>query len=224
MAVIAEFTADANGFSFGTALYGGGAEIRIERVVPMTTSVLPFVWVKGGDRDALEARVRDSPHVDSLTQLVDVEDSVLYQIDWQMEEECLIQGIVETSAVVLKAHGSGETWSFRLLFPNHKRLASFYQYVQEGGIDIDAVRIYTLIEEFDESRRLGLTREQYEALKVAVESGHFDTPSKVTLSELAEEFNISPQAFSQRVRRANEKVLRAVLASDAVGESDFEVP
>jgi predicted DNA binding protein len=217
MAVIAEFTADSGAFSFGTALRMTGTEIRLERVVPTTTALIPFVWASGGGFSAFEGSVRSSPHVKGLTRLADLEESVFYQVDWDMEEESLIRGIVDASAVVLRAAGDENDWTFRLLFSTHERLATFYQYVGERDIDLRAGRVYTLTEEVTDEHRMGLTDEQYEALLLAVERGHFDTPSEVSLAELAEEFDISPQALSQRVRRANEKVLRAVLLSDDSG-------
>jgi hypothetical protein len=57
-----------------------------------------------------------------------------------------------------------------------------------------------------------LTPAQREALAMAVDRGYFSSPREVSLSELATELSISKQAVSQRIRRANEKVLRGNLS------------
>ena len=53
----------------------------------------------------------------------------------------------------------------------------------------------------------GLTDKQRAALDVAVARGYFDDTRGATLEELAEEFDISKQAFGQRLRTAERKVL-----------------
>ncbi|WP_255681438.1 helix-turn-helix domain-containing protein [Natrinema sp. SYSU A 869] len=58
-----------------------------------------------------------------------------------------------------------------------------------------------------------VTPEQREALLLALERGYFDTPRKVTLTELAEEFDISSQALSDRIRRGVKEVLVKSLAA-----------
>ncbi len=55
-----------------------------------------------------------------------------------------------------------------------------------------------------------LTEKQREALDVAVSRGYFESPRKATLEELAAEFDISKQAFSQRLSAAERKVLQQV--------------
>lgn len=52
---------------------------------------------------------------------------------------------------------------------------------------------------------------------LALKRGYFETPRRVSLSDLADELDVSKQAVSQRVRRATEQVLQeAVLSAAAV--------
>jgi len=52
-----------------------------------------------------------------------------------------------------------------------------------------------------------VTEKQRQALALAVEAGYYDTPQTVSLDELAEEFDISSSALSQRLARAEGTVL-----------------
>ena len=61
------------------------------------------------------------------------------------------------------------------------------------------------------SGRFGLTEGQYHALLTAVEHGYYDVPQRRTLKELAEEFDISHQALSERLRRGTESLIEDTL-------------
>ncbi|WP_157533205.1 helix-turn-helix domain-containing protein, partial [Haloferax profundi] len=47
--------------------------------------------------------------------------------------------------------------------------------------------------------------------------GYFETPSEVSLDELADELDITRQALSNRIRLGNEKVLYGALLSSSSG-------
>jgi len=50
--------------------------------------------------------------------------------------------------------------------------------------------------------KLELTDKQREVLDTAREMGYFEVPRDATAAEIAEELDISPQAVSERMRRA----------------------
>jgi predicted DNA binding protein len=52
-----------------------------------------------------------------------------------------------------------------------------------------------------------LTVRQEQVLVAALESGYFDYPRKVRLSELAKRLNISPSTLDEVLRRAERNVL-----------------
>jgi hypothetical protein len=60
-----------------------------------------------------------------------------------------------------------------------------------------------------------LTEKQRQALDAAVSRGYFETPRQATLQELANEFDISKQAFAQRLTAAERKVMQQVGRGDA---------
>lgn len=55
-----------------------------------------------------------------------------------------------------------------------------------------------------------LTEKQRQALDAAVARGYFESPRKATLADLAAEFDISKQAFSQRLSAAERKVMQQI--------------
>ena len=48
---------------------------------------------------------------------------------------------------------------------------------------------------------------------LALRTGYFETPSEASLDDLADELGITRQVLSDRIRRANQKVLTEVLLS-----------
>lgn len=211
MSVIAEFTIEADQFVLGQVLgRDPTTHIEIERVVPASRQIMPYLWVSGGDFDRFEAEIEGSEHVRSIRALDRVGDTVLYRIEWDEAIESLIHGMAETDATILEAFGN-EQWKFRIRFADHAGLTDFHNYCLDHDIVFVLDRVYTLTEDHRGGIAFDLTEPQREALVRAVEGGYFEVPRGITLGDLAADLDISQQAASERVRRAADKVLRAVL-------------
>ncbi|MFP4633113.1 MAG: helix-turn-helix domain-containing protein [Halobacteriales archaeon] len=59
-----------------------------------------------------------------------------------------------------------------------------------------------------------LTEKQADTLRKAFSWGYYDDPSGVGLAELAEEFQVSKSAVSQRLKRAESKLVSSALTAD----------
>ncbi|MFC4552549.1 MULTISPECIES: helix-turn-helix domain-containing protein [Halorussus] len=211
MSVVVELTVAPDAFALGRALgTQEGMLVELERVVPTPNSVMPFLWIRGADAERLEADVRESAYIENLTPLDRIGDEVLYRVEWTGEYEDLVEGIVRCEGTILEAAGNGQ-WNFQLRFLDHEHVADFYNYCTDHDITIHVDRVYTLTEESFRSRVFDLTPEQREALVLGLRRGYFSTPREVAMEELADEMGISQQAFSDRLRRGNEKVLTNVL-------------
>lgn len=221
MSVLLEFTIDSEQFKLGDVLTNGSdLHFELERIVPTAGHILPFVWVSTDEdpKDVLpqfEERVRDSSQVLELLSLDRVEDGGLYRIEWEEQTEGLIQALAETQATVLEAFGD-RTWTFRVRFTDHDRLSDFHNYLTDHDMKVRIKRTYTFAEETARRRDFGLSNEQREALVLALRRGYFETPSEVSLDDLADELGITKQAVSNRIRRGNAKILRPLLLSSAV--------
>ncbi|MFW6385187.1 MAG: bacterio-opsin activator domain-containing protein [Halodesulfurarchaeum sp.] len=220
MSVILEFSIDDDAFRLGQVLSRKPdyMHLELERIVPTGNMIMPFVWATGSDHGTFEEMVRSHPAVDDLRVLDSIGESGLYRITWNGQPTDLVEAIANADGIVLEATGN-EKWVFRLRFPDHDKLSQFHNYIIENGISIHIERTYTLTEETERGHRFGLSHEQREALVLALRKGYFETPSEVSLDDLAAELDITRQAVSNRIRRGNEKVLRSVLLTSA---ADFD--
>lgn len=219
MSVILEFTVENEQFSLGRVLSGPPPmQIDLERIVPTENTVMPFLWVTGDDFEAFEQKVARHPYVKEFVALDRVENSTLYRGLWRGNNDDLIRGITEADGTILESQ-SNERWEFRLRLPDHDKLSQFHNFCTDHGIAIHIVRTYTVTERTESVKQFGLSDEQREALILGLREGYFDTPSQVSLDELADTLGISQQAISNRIRRGTKQVLREALLSSA---SDFD--
>jgi predicted DNA binding protein len=211
MSIVAEFTIEAEQFLLGRVLRTGGEmDIEIERVVPASKQVMPYVWVSGGDRSAFEEAVRATDEVRELLHLDTIGGRSLYRIGWDETVESLIYGMVETNATILEAHGR-DNWLFRIRFNDHESLSAFSEYCQIHDIRLNVRRVHNLTADELNRDPFDLTDEQREALELALERGYFEVPRRATLSDLAGDLDVSQQAVSERLRRGTQKVIRGLV-------------
>lgn len=213
MSVILEFSIPATDFPLGEVLSGpSDMQLELERIVPTGDMIMPFVWATGKSHEEFGEMVRSRSSVKEFLELDNLGESRLYRIEWKEPPIDLIEGISRADAVILEVRGN-EEWSFRLRFPDHEKLSTFHNYIIENGIPVHIDRTYTLSETTEYGHRFNLSQDQREALLLALRNGYFDTPSKTSLDDLADELGITRQALSNRIRRANEKVLTEALFS-----------
>lgn len=79
--------------------------------------------------------------------------------------------------------------------------------VREKADDVRAIGMRRVGEREAEADISELTEKQYETLRRAVVGGYYDDPQRISLEELAEEFGVSKSAVSQRLRRAESKIV-----------------
>ena len=221
MSIIAEFTLDPADFTLGSILcVQPDLEIDLERLVPTGKEIIPYFWVSDGDLDGFERHIHTSPRVNSITLLDTVGDSRLYRIEWEASEGDFVTGLTESKGTIQEAYSDAGEWFFRVRFPDHDRLARFYNYCLENNLtSVHLERVFSLTERSERAREFGLTGEQREAVVLAAQQGYFASPREVTLTELADELGITQQALSQRLRGALEKIVLECLGLGA-GELD----
>lgn len=172
-------------------------------------AVMPLLWARGAEREPLEAAIDGDPTVNNVTMLADFGDELLYRMDWIDRVQLLLHMLTNSEATILDAHGRREGWRLRAMFPDRSHLSETHEFCRSHGMEfaIESIR------EMDgqASGRFGLTEDQYRALSTAVENGYYDIPQRQTLEELAEEFEISHQALSERLRRGTESLIEDTL-------------
>lgn len=113
MGVIALFHVPATEFPLGDLLeVREGIQVRVESIVPSGDSLFPYFSVPTGDADAVYAALRDSPLVEEVRAVDEMEDQTMFRVTWSPDVDGLIDAIVDSEGAVLESEGLGDHWSF----------------------------------------------------------------------------------------------------------------
>lgn len=211
--IIADITIPANSFALGQVLAEyPDVNMRLERIVPLQSEIIPLFWVSGSDEAEINATLDEHPQTNVVQSLTTAGDEELYEVRWHSDIDGLIGAMIETDARLLEAEGTADTWEFRLRFPSRDDLSAFNQTVTDGGIPVTLRRLYnpTLPDE-DSS---ALSEKQRAAIEQAYRQGYFDVPRDSTAAELADNMEISASAYSQRLRRGLATLVEQTLMTD----------
>lgn len=215
MSVIVELSVPAEEFELGRILrVESPVLVVLETMVPLGGRPTPFVRVENGVRDRFEQTVREHPSVNRI-RLVDThEDETLYALNWEPSDESLFKTMLDMGATLLEATGDADVWEFELRFPSHDTLSRFQEYYVDRDLSITIKRIYNPTEP-DAGPWFGLTPPQRETLSRAVEAGYYSLPRNTSTLQLGEEFGVSDQAVTERLRRGiTTLVSNTLLASE----------
>jgi predicted DNA binding protein len=200
MSVITELSISAQEFELGRILQmEAETSIILETMVPIGDRSIPFFRLHNG-RESFEETVRMHEAVDDIQVVNSHNDETLYALDWDIGSDTFLEGILTMGAQVLQATGTATTWEFELRMPSHDALSDFQEYCADADLPIDVKRIYNPTKP-DAGPWYGLTGSQREMLALAVEAGYYSIPRQASTQELADEFGISDQAVTERLRR-----------------------
>ncbi|ELZ32694.1 Bacterio-opsin activator HTH domain protein [Halorubrum distributum JCM 9100] len=179
-------------------------------MVPLGGKPTPFVRIRNDARETFERSVSDHPSVNEI-QLVDThDDETLYALDWEPSDASLLRRILDLDAVLLGATGTTDSWGLELRFPTHEALSAFQDHYVEEDIGVTVERIYNPTKP-DAGPWYGLTPPQRETLADAVSAGYYSLPRQISTQELADSFDISDQAVTERLRRGISTLVRNTL-------------
>ncbi len=179
------------------------------RMEQAAASEFPGLWLAGSERSDIETALDDDPSVETYSHVRAGIDEWLYRIRF-VDEVCEIVSLIfEENGTILAASADDGTWSIQLRFPDHESATRSYHRLVERDVDVNVVSLRQCRDK--NPNQPGLTPEQYEALVTAVDRGYFEIPRQVSIQELADEFDISNQSVSERLRRASSTVLSTEL-------------
>jgi predicted DNA binding protein len=179
----------------------GDATLTLETMVPLGDRSVPFFRLNGSVRAAFEANVRDHPAVSDIHIVNTHDDETLYALNWDSTDDAFLSSVVDLDGHAIEAAGGSESWVFQLRFPTHGALSDFQQYCFDSDVPLDVRRIYNPTRP-EAGPWYGLTKEQRETLTYAVENGYYSLPRRTSTQDIADEFGISDQAVTERLRRA----------------------
>jgi predicted DNA binding protein len=216
MSTLAEFIVPAEEFVLAETLTASpDMTIEIKRVAGGESTVTPYFWAAGGDFDRFEEALREDDMVVEILTLEEHEElphegqvnERFYRVTWQMEVPNLIMATSEAKATVLEAVSEdGDQWEVKVLFPSDEALSEFHNYCIKYDFDIQPRRVYRP-ENPEEQAEYEVTEKQQKALETAYYAGYFAVPREHTLTEVAEQLDISRNACSTRLRRGQRNLL-----------------
>lgn len=194
--------------------------VRVESVVaegPDRTS--PLVWFAGVDRDDVDAALEDDPTVDTYERLLENgDDEWFYRLQYGEGVSSICCAVYTSGGTVLDAHVTESQWTLRLLFPDREGLSEAVSAIEDRDVHVDVRRMVEAGGDDGLETTAALTEPQQEAIAEAYRQGYYDVPREISLEELANELDISHQALSERLRRANR-----VLASEQLDGTSGEL-
>ncbi|MFC5970438.1 helix-turn-helix domain-containing protein [Halomarina salina] len=172
------------------------------------------VWAEGADVDAFEDALDGDPSVTEFDCAAETGQRRLYQIVLSAESTSMsvYPALVEEASIIEHLSASSEGWQFRVAFPGRDSLDEFRDFCEEHDLRYEVSRIYEQPGGPDDDHRtFGLTEKQRHLLEMATRQGYFDVPRRIGLEELAAEADISHQAASELLRRAQATLNRRAL-------------
>lgn len=172
------------------------------------------VWAEGGDHDAFEAALEDDPSVATPEQVIDVGDQRIYHIEvTEMQyRPSVYSELVDRGCVIEQMAGTHQGWEFHVTFPDYDAFRSYRQFCEDEGIPMTVNRVYPRQQD-GWNEAFGLTSQQRNALVAALEAGYFAVPREVSLADVADRFDISANAASERIRRGTRTLVRNTVAT-----------
>ncbi|APW98050.1 bacterio-opsin activator [Halobiforma lacisalsi AJ5] len=209
MALFAEFDAASQELVLGPTLEAlPSLEVELERQYAVDPSrPIAFCWMRcaGGDRNRVERTLADDDTVAEFQRIADAHDGALYRI--RRSGSGVVGAYrrwVALGGELLECRGSSGRWRIEMRFPDRGAFTRYHAFLEGEGVEI---ALHRLSEDDAPSDDDLLTDSQYEALEIAFESGFFEVPREADLSAIANELEISNQAVSERLRRAQSSLV-----------------
>ena len=213
MATEATFTVPSNEFPLGTIFNElPGVTVRLERVVPGTDVVIPYLWVRGSHSEDIVGAFSGHPGVQNIELVDSVEDEYLLRAEWATEYEGVLSTLAGTGVPLIEATGTDEQWTFEIRGDDRGDVAAFHNRCREQDIPITLTALHALTP-VETATETAITDAQQEALTLAYERGYFESPREITMTELGEELDISQQAVASRLRRGTRRILGSTLTA-----------
>lgn len=183
-----------------------------------------FWWVSGCEFDNFEQGLDHDPTVVEYQSIVALNGRGLYRIvtpQFSPEQPLLFEIFREYNITTLETRRDANGIHLRARMPTREALQTVYDVGSSIADTFEVKRLYAAESTDPETSSvagpISLTQKQRTALERALARGYFETPSQVTLDELAEEFDVTPQALSRHIRTGVKKVVKHVVGSASEG-------
>lgn len=214
MALIAAHRVQSPTLAMADTLAATDVTVSLERTRPVDSgqSRMHF-WARGTDLDGFERTLRSDESVSGVMCLDEESGGGgrgerLYSALTD-RTATLAAASEEFDATWLTLRYDDDWWYTESRFPDSDALDRYRTWLTDRDAAVHVDRVYVE----NGADKPSLTRRQRETVVLAYEKGFFEVPREATLSDLAEEFDVSEQAISQRLRRAYSR-----LVADSYGD------
>ena len=205
--------------------------VEVAAAVPEATLILKLqfnhgerplflVTVTGGSDKAVSNALSDAYDVGEWTFVGEAGDTRRYQVMPALSfEEQLgghindlagLEALATADAIIERIEVLPDGWRQTGWFADRKAFNEFSTFWQQNA-DFQLSRLTRDGE--SEPPGDGLTDQQHEALRTAYELGYFDIPRRASLQEVAAELDISASSVSERLRRAQTRLIEETVAT-----------
>ena len=191
------------------------AELTILSAFPADDSGVGLVQITGPDVPAVIRALDDEANVTELQVLTHADETALVQIE--TTEPTLLFPIVGSGIPLEMPFSIQEGQARWTVTTSHDRLSKLGEQLETFDI---AYTLHTL--EHDHSPEAVLTDDQRALIDAAIEAGYYDVPRTCTLTDLADRVGIAKSTCSEKLHRAESKIVRSFALEDADSESDSE--
>lgn len=192
----------------GIAEQGDESDIRLDDHCAFTSGEIGIrFWASPTDAEAFAEGLEADETVAAYEVLTRGLARTLYQVHLSDagREKSFIPLLGEFGGELLDGERAHGEWLIQLRFPDRESLQGFFDtFDAHSAVSVTLDKLHR--EDSLDSRSFGLTPSQREALQTACEQGYFEVPRKATLKSLSDELNVSDQAVSERLRRAQKRV------------------
>lgn len=173
-----------------------------------------FVLAEGTAFETFEGELEDLSTVEEFSLISEGPSVRLYQIRFISKTQHLpeysgVCGVI--SEIKIESDGLHITAHF----PNREEVLKLYRFLESKGMEIETLSLY---EARESSPTSSMSEKQKEALFTAYEQGYFDVPKDTTLSDLADELNVSPSSVSDRLKRAQQHLVESHIRQERMIE------
>ncbi|WP_267642429.1 helix-turn-helix domain-containing protein [Haloarchaeobius amylolyticus] len=217
MTVSVEFAVEASSLGLGDTLRRfPDAVLEVDQVgrTDRGTVELDF-WVRNVDVADFRAALADDGSVGKQTHVCDHDRWALLSVT--LTDAVLVSLydlLLDLDGQLLSATCRDAQWRARFRFPDREDMATFEAHLSDSAVSASVEAVASGPCEQHVTRRVTLSDDQREALRVALAAGYFSVPREANLGDVAEELGISGQAASERLRRGLSELVDRQVGED----------
>lgn len=177
-----------------------------------------FVRASGSSFDGLEPAFDRSPWIGEHTLITETVSMRVYRLVTTSRRppavERLRLGNTYTESVTFLPDG----WRMRQQFADRDAFTTFRDCCSGMALSFDLDRLYEV--DATDTKLMGLTDKQHEALLTAHEMGYFAVPRQTSMADVAASLDLSVPALAERVHRAEANLIEHFVYSSRYNAPD----